>query len=120
YVVLQQSLSHLKDAVRLVRIMREDLGIRGDRLQLVVNRYDKTAPVSLKDIAEALHCGVPQRLPNDYAVINESQNTGVPLGLHAPRAPLTQGIRQMAQELLGNDTAEQGLLKRTFGRLFGG
>ncbi|MFP5338888.1 MAG: hypothetical protein ACLGIW_10445, partial [Gammaproteobacteria bacterium] len=55
YVVLQQSLSHLKDAVRLVRIMREDLGIRGDRLQLVVNRYDKTAPVSLKDIAEALH-----------------------------------------------------------------
>ena len=120
YVVLQQSLSHLKDAVRLVRIMREDLGIRGDRLQLVVNRYDKTAPVSLKDIAEALHCGVPQRLPNDYAVINESQNTGVPLGLHAPRAPLTQGIRRMAQELLGNDTAEQGLLKRTFGRLFGG
>ncbi|QFU12016.1 Sporulation initiation inhibitor protein Soj [Stutzerimonas frequens] len=120
YVVLQQSLSHLKDAVRLVRIMREDLGIRGDRLQLVVNRYDKTAPVSLKDIAEALHCGVPQRLPNDYAVINESQNTGVPLGLHAPRAPLTQGIRQMAQELLGKDTAEQGLLKRTFGRLFGG
>ena len=120
YVVLQQSLSHLKDAVRLVRIMREDLGIRGDRLQLVVNRYDKTAPVSLKDIAEALHCGVPQRLPNDYAVINESQNTGVPLGLHAPRAPLTQGIRQMAQDLLGNDTAEQGLLKRTFGRLFGG
>ncbi|AWT10646.1 hypothetical protein DM292_10850 [Stutzerimonas frequens] len=120
YVVLQQSLSHLKDAVRLVRIMREDLGIRGDRLQLVVNRYDKTAPVSLKDIAEALHCGVPQRLPNDYAVINESQNTGVPLGLHAPRAPLTQGIQQMAQELLGNDTAEQGLLKRTFGRLFGG
>ncbi len=120
YVVLQQSLSHLKDAVRLVRIMREDLGIRGDRLQLVVNRYDKTAPVSLKDIAEALHCGVPQRLPNDYVVINESQNTGVPLGLHAPRAPLTQGIRQMAQELLGNDTAEQGLLKRTFGRLFGG
>ena len=120
YVVLQQSLSHLKDAVRLVRIMREDLGIRGDRLQLVVNRYDKTAPVSLKDIAEALHCGVPQRLPNDYAGINESQNTGVPLGLHAPRAPLTQGIRQMAQELLGKDTAEQGLLKRTFGRLFGG
>ncbi|MCW3148901.1 AAA family ATPase [Stutzerimonas stutzeri] len=120
YVVLQQSLSHLKDAVRLVRIMRDDLGIRGDRLQMVVNRYDKTAPVSLKDIADALHCGEPQRLPNDYAVINESQNTGVPLGLHAPRAALTQGIRQMAQELLGNEVAEPSLIKRTFGRLFRG
>lgn len=120
YVVLQQSLSHLKDAVRLVRIMREDLGIRGDRLHMVINRYDKTAPVSLKDIADALHCGEPQRLPNDYAVINESQNTGVPLGLHAPRAALTQSVRQMAQELLGNEAFEPSLIKRTFGRLFRG
>lgn len=120
YVVLQQSLSHLKDAVRLVRIMREDLGIGGERLQLVVNRYDKSAPVSLKDIAEALHCGEPLRLPNDYVVINESQNTGVPLGLHAPRAALTQSIHQIAQDLLGNEAAAPGLLKRTFGRLFRG
>jgi len=120
YVVLQQSLSHLKDAARLVRIMREDLGIHGDRLQVVVNRYDKSAPVSLKDITDALHCGEPQRLPNDYAVINESQNTGVPLGLHAPRAALTQGIRQLSLGLIGHEAAESGLLKRTFGRLFRG
>ncbi|MGE4404201.1 AAA family ATPase [Pseudomonas sp.] len=120
YVVLQQSLSHLKDAARLVRIMREDLGIHGDRLHVVVNRYDKSAPVSLKDITDALHCGEPQRLPNDYAVINESQNTGVPLGLHAPRAALTQGIRQLSLGLIGHEAAESGLLKRTFGRLFRG
>ena len=120
YVVLQQSLSHLKDAARLVRIMREDLGIRGSRLQTVVNRYDKAAPVGLKDITDALNCPGLQRLPNDYAVVNESQNTGVPLGLHAPRAPLTRSIGQMSQALLGQQSAESGLLKRTFGRLFRG
>ncbi len=120
YVVLQQSLSHLKDAARLVRIMREDLGIHGERLQMVINRYDKSAPVGLKDIVEALRCSEPQRLPNDYAVINESQNTGVPLGLCAPRAALTQSIRQMSQDLLGHEVAEPGLLKRTFGRLLRG
>ena len=38
------------------------------------------------------------------------------LGLHAPRAALTQGIRQIAQDLLGNEAAAPGLLKRTFGR----
>ena len=120
YVVLQQSLSHLKDAARLVRIMREDLGIRGSRLQTVVNRYDKAAPVGLKDITDALNCPGLQRLPNDYAVVNESQNTGVPLGMHAPRAPLTRSIGQMSQALLGQQSAESGLLKRTFGRLFRG
>ncbi|WPC06933.1 AAA family ATPase [Pseudomonas benzenivorans] len=120
YILLQQSLSHLKDATRLVRIMRDELGVQNNRFQVVVNRYDKASPVSLQDIAEALRCTELQKLPNDYAVVSESQNTGVPLELHAPRAPLTLGMRELSQALLGTKAAEQGLLKRTFGRLFRG
>ncbi|WP_044874909.1 AAA family ATPase [Pseudomonas sp. LFM046] len=119
YIVVQQSLSHLKDATRLVRILRDDLGLQGNRLQVVVNRYNKASPVTLHDIAEALRCEVLQRLPNDYAVVTESQNTGVPLELHAPRAPLTLAMRELSQELLGTEETDQGLLKRAFGRLFG-
>jgi len=120
YILLQQSLSHLKDATRLVRILRDDLGVQGNRLQVVVNRYNKSAPVSLRDITEALRGAGLQKLPNDYAVVSESQNTGVPLELHAPRAPVTLAMRELCQELLGTEAATQGLLKRTFGRLFGG
>ncbi|MFC5695761.1 AAA family ATPase [Pseudomonas sp. GCM10022186] len=119
YILVQQSLSHLKDATRLVRILRDDLGVQGDRLQVVVNRYNKASPVSLKDIAEALRCSELQKLPNDYAVVSESQNTGVPLAVHAPRAQVTLAMRELSQELLGAEEAGQGLLKRTFGRLFG-
>lgn len=119
YIVVQQSLSHLKDATRLARILRDDLGVQGSRLQVVVNRYNKASPVSLKDIAEALRCEELQKLPNDYAVVSESQNTGIPLELHAPRAPVTLAMRELSQELLGAEEAGQGLLKRTFGRLFG-
>lgn len=120
YILVQQSLSHLKDATRLTCILRDDLGVQGNRLQVVVNRYNKASPVSLKDIAEALRCADLQKLPNDYAVVCESQNTGVPLELHAPRAPVTLGMRELSQELLGTEAAEQSLLKRTFGRLFRG
>ncbi|WP_342245867.1 AAA family ATPase [Pseudomonas sp. OTU5201] len=120
YVVVQQSLSHLKDANRLVRILRDDLGVQGNRLQVVVNRYNKTAPVTLKDIAETLRCSDLQKLPNDYAVVSESQNTGVPLALHSPRSPVALAMRELSQELLGTEAARQGLLKRTFGRLFRG
>ena len=120
YIVLQQSLSHLKDASRLMAIMREDMGIPAERIQVVVNRYDKAAAVNLKDIDEALHCAEPIRLPNDYGVVNESQNAGVPLGLFAPKAAITQSIRQLSQELVGASAAAPGLLKRTFGKLFGG
>ncbi|WP_439862118.1 AAA family ATPase [Pseudomonas sp. MBLB4136] len=120
YILVQQSLSHLKDATRLMRIMRDDLGVQNNRFQVVVNRYDKAAPVSLRDVAESLRCSELQKLPNDFAVVSESQNTGVPLDLHAPRAPVTLGIRELTQELLGTEAAEQGLLKRTFDRLFRG
>ncbi|WP_137885354.1 AAA family ATPase [Pseudomonas sp. 2FE] len=120
YILVQQSLSHLKDATRLVRILRDDLGVQGNRLQVVVNRYNKASPVSLKDIAESLRCADLQKLPNDYAVVCESQNTGVPLELHAPRAPVTLGMRELSQALLGTEAAEQSLLQRTFGRLFRG
>jgi pilus assembly protein CpaE len=120
YILLQQSLSHLKDASRLVQILRNDLGVHGSRLHVVVNRYNKTAPITLQDIGEALRCADLQRLPNDFAAVSESQNSGIPLELHAPRAPITQALRSLKQELTGHSLDDPGLLKRTLGRLFGG
>lgn len=120
YIVMQQSLSHLKDGTRLTRILRDDLGVQGNRLQVVVNRYNKTSPVSLKDITDALRCSDVQKLPNDYSTVSESQNTGVPLELHAPRAGVTFALRELSQNLIGIEANEQGLFKRTFSRLFGG
>jgi pilus assembly protein CpaE len=121
YVVVQQSVSHLRDASSLVRILREDLGVRGDQLQIVVNRYDKAAAVSLKDIGEALRCTNVSKLPNDFNLVSQSQNTGVPLGLHAPRAAITAALRNMTEDLIGQQVAgNQGLLQRAFNRFFGG
>lgn len=120
YILLQQSLSHLKDATRLVHILRNDLGVQGNRLHVVVNRYNKAAPISLQDIGEALRCPDIQRLPNDFTAVSESQNSGVPLELLAPRAPISQALRTLKQELAGSEADERGLFKRTFSRIFRG
>ena len=120
YIVLQQSLSHLQDANRLVRILRDDLGVQSSRLQVVINRYDKASPFKPKDISDALRCPDLHKLPNDYAVVSESQNTGVPLELHAPRAAITLSLRELSQNLIGVEASNAGLFKRTFNRLFGG
>jgi pilus assembly protein CpaE len=120
YIVVQQSLSHLKDASRLARILRDELGVRSENLQVVVNRYDKSAPISLRDIGTALRCSELQKLPNDFALVSQSQNTGVPLDLQAPRAPITLALHELSKDLLGKpEGAEQGLFKRTFSRFFG-
>lgn len=120
YIVVQQSLSHLKDASRLARILRDELGVRGENLQVVVNRYDKAAPISLRDIGAALRCSELQKLPNDFAVVSQSQNTGAPLDQYAPRAPITLALQELSKDLLGKQAGvEQGLFKRTFSRFFG-
>lgn len=120
YIVVQQSLSHLKDASRLARILRDELGVRGENLQVVVNRYNKAAPVTLRDIATALRCSELQQVPNDFAVVSQSQNTGVPLDLHAPRAPITLAMQALSKDLLGQQAgAEPGVFKRAFSRFFG-
>jgi pilus assembly protein CpaE len=120
YIVVQQSLSHLKDASRLARILRDELGVRGENLQVVVNRYNKAAPVTLRDIATALRCNELQQVPNDFAVVSQSQNTGVPLDLHAPRAPITLAMQALSKDLLGQQAgAEPGVFKRAFSRFFG-
>ncbi|OHC30167.1 MAG: hypothetical protein A2Y50_10970 [Pseudomonadales bacterium RIFCSPLOWO2_12_59_9] len=119
FIVVQQSISHLKDASRLARILRDELGVQGSHLQIVVNRYNKAAPITLRDIAAALQCSELQKLPNDFAVVSESQNTGVPLGLQAPRAPITLALHELTIDLFGKPVvSEQGLLKRAFSSLF--
>ena len=61
------------------------------------------------------------KLPNDFSVINQSQNTGVPLGLQAPRSAITQALRGLAEELVGKQVAtDSGLFKRAFKRVFRG
>lgn len=120
-VVLQQSVSHLKDADRLLRILRDDMGIQASRLQLLVNRYNKNAAVSQKDIEEALGCLDLLLLPNDFNVVSESQNAGVPLAIHAPRAAITLALKQIAEDLQGPaESSHGGLFKRAVSRLFGG
>lgn len=120
YVLVQQSVSHIKDASRLMRILRDELGVQGNRLQVVVNRYDKASPISLRDIGDALRCPELLQLPNDFAVVSQSQNAGVPLDQHAPRAAITQALRGMSKELVGAEAASQGgMFKRVLSRLLG-
>jgi pilus assembly protein CpaE len=120
-VVVQQSVSHLKDADRLLRILRDEMGIQANRLQVLVNRYSKSSAVSLKDIEEALHCSELLHLPNDFNVVSESQNAGVPLSIHAPRAAITLALKQVSEDLQGGqEVSRGGLLKRAVSRLFGG
>lgn len=117
-VVVQQSVTTLRDATRLLRILRRDVGVPRDRICIVVNRYDKTAAVTIEDIVKTLNCGEPSRVPNDFRTVSDCVNTGTPLHEFAKNAAVTRAVVALEARLSGTAPPERlGLLSRTFSGL---
>jgi len=117
-VVVQQSVTTLRDATRLLRILRRDVGVPRDRICIVVNRYDKNAAVTIEDIVKTLNCGEPSRVPNDFRTISDCVNTGTPLYEYARNAAVTRAVIALEARLSGTAIPERlSLLSRTFSGL---
>lgn len=118
YVVMQQSLIHIRDTKRLLDILRADLGVAPERLHVLLNRYEaRNATVSVKDIQESVN-GVPITLiPNDYRRVSEVINLGVPLFEHAPNTPVAKALMEMLADLMGQAEKKPGRLRSVFANL---
>jgi pilus assembly protein CpaE len=118
-IVMQQGITHLRDAKRMVRIVTRDLAISNDRVHLVVNRQDRNNPVSSAEIQAALKPGSLVEVPNDYRRVSEAINLGVPLCESARGAAITKAIVEIAEKLADRPKApRKGKLGTVFNQLF--
>lgn len=100
-LVMQQSLAHLRDAKRMLKVMTGSLGVARERILLVVNRHSDNDPVRLRDIQDTINPPGIMSLPNDFRAVSESLNSGVPLAEIEPDGELTQALRQLVRTLDG-------------------
>ncbi|TDX28407.1 pilus assembly protein CpaE [Modicisalibacter xianhensis] len=98
-VVMEQGVAHLRDAQQLVSILGSELHVDDAQVTIVVNRFSKSNPVSLKDIREALPNLHIVTLPNDFKRVTQSVNMGSPLLDSASGASITRNIEKMARSL---------------------
>jgi pilus assembly protein CpaE len=122
-IVMQQELTHLRDAKRLTRILTEELSVPRNHLHVVVNRHEPGGGgVRAQDIREALEPESMAVIPSDYQRVSESVNLGVPIYDHARSAPITQALVEFARNLNGESRRQeeksglQGAVARFFGR----
>ena len=112
-LVVQQSVPNLHDAARMYELMTRNLGIRSDRITIVVNRYLRSAAVALSDIQEFFVDQNITCVPNDYRSVTESINIGVPMYRHARRSTVTKALIQLEKQLGGRaERAGKGLLPK--------
>ncbi len=112
YIVLQQSTLHVRNASRLIRILRDELGVQPQRLKVLVNRVSKNSLLQMGDITHALSVDVAAVIPNHYQQALESSDSGVPLYEADRNAPITTSLLNIVAQMTGEKTERPGLLRR--------
>lgn len=117
YLTLQLNLPFVRAAKLMVAVFRA-LGYSNSKLNVVVNRYEKSGDISLADVEKATALKVMRTIPNSHRVVNASVNQGVPMLELAPRDPVTRALDDWAQELAPVQAPRskgwwQGLLPRS-------
>ena len=120
-VVMQQELSSVRDAQRMIQIMTNDLGLPVDRIIPVLNRFERNNTFGLGDVERVLALKSIIIVPNDFKNLSMASNLGVPIAEHAPKSPATQSIQKLAKTLGGKrHPANQGMFKQFLSKLLSG
>lgn len=105
-MITQVDLPCLRNVVRLMMTFDGDDALR-NKVRIVVNRVGQdTSQISLKKAQETIGRDIYWQIPNDYRVMVEVRNNGVPLIQHAPKAGITNSIMQLADTLCGKERGE--------------
>jgi len=113
-LVTQLDLPCLRNVVRLMMSFKETNKF-DDKVKIVVNRVGyETGQISLRKAQETIGREIFWQVPNDYRVMVEVRNNGVPLVQQAPKAAITQSFNQLAITLSGKseDGAAEGQPKK--------
>lgn len=113
-LVLQQHLSHLHDAKRMVNTLRSFNENLESSLTIVINRYQKSGSIGVRDVENALGVDFHVEIPNDYKRVCQAEDLGVPLYTHAASAPVSKALRSLARNLSGMSPVKHGLFRRMF------
>lgn len=104
-LLTQLDLPCLRNVVRLFSAFELYEGV-SNKVKVVVNRsgLDKTQ-ISADKAEETIDREIFSRVPNNYFVISECRNNGVPLLTQAPKAAITIAIQELAHKLSGSEPA---------------
>ena len=106
-LLTQLDLPCLRNVVRLLSSLEAYEGVN-EKVQVVVNRsgLDKSQ-ISSSKAEETIDRPIAWRIPNNYGVISECRNNGVPLLENAKNAAITHSICELADKLSGSAPTEQ-------------
>lgn len=114
-LVVQQSIAHLHDAQRLIRLLHRELGVPLDQIAVVINRFDRKHELDEASMERSLGLPVTATIPNAYEQVSECVNGGQLLLTTHRRAPVTRAVVSLSETLAGLTAPDS---RRGLGALF--
>ena len=102
-MLVQQSLSHIHDAARMLKIVTKELAVPMNRIKVVLNRFSKNSLIETKDVLGALKIDDVITIPNQYKLVSESIDSGVPLMQSAKNSAVGRAIQHLQHDVAGID-----------------
>jgi pilus assembly protein CpaE len=97
-LVITQEIAAIK-SMRSFLEMWDGIGMKRERLALVVNKYRKTAAITPRKISETLNMPIELTIPEDFDAAMRAANLGNPLLMSNPNADVSQAIVELAEKL---------------------
>jgi pilus assembly protein CpaE len=111
YIVSEATVPGLRHAKQLVAAIKERLG-EGPKAEVVINRFQQrmfSSALALKDIEQTIGEAFCSAIPNDYQLVREAIDRGVPLDDVKPGNKITAQLKKLVLDQPGNPAAAKPL-----------
>jgi pilus assembly protein CpaE len=98
YMVVQLDIPNVRAAKSMGQYLRAH-GCAPDKMQIVVNNYQRGAHFGLEDVEKSTLARVVRTIPNSPEAVSESVNQGIPLVEITPRDPVARALKEWAENL---------------------
>jgi pilus assembly protein CpaE len=100
FIVSEATVPGLRQAKQLVAAIKERLG-EGPKAEVVINRFQQrmfSSGLALKDIEQTIGDAFCSAIPNDYQLVREAIDRGVPLDDVKPGNKITVQLKKLVLE----------------------
>ncbi|NMM78658.1 AAA family ATPase, partial [Acidovorax sp. SRB_24] len=115
FPVLQAGLPGIRNASKLLAVFKS-LGYPEDKIEMIVNRFEKGGDISLDGIQRSLGTVSLRTVPNSYKEVNASINQGDALAEMASSNTVAKSLAEFAVSLSPKQEDSRSLLGRLFRR----
>ena len=113
FAVMQLVLPYIRDARNLLNVFKS-LGYSQNKVQMIVNRYDKSSKIKLSDLSGAITTDNLITVPNEYAAVTDSVNQGVSVYHLFKNNAVSKVLVQIAENITKTQIKEKGLMAKLF------